>query len=314
MTQPRSKVIIADDDRVIRHIFKHLLISWGYEPIEAQTGAEAMAYFEAHNPVLMILDWEMPGLSGVEVCKRIRATDRDLLPYIILVSSHADMSYVATALHLGADDFISKPVNPSVLRARIEVGARAFQLQRDLLDAQRRLEFQAAHDSLTGLANRRAILQRLKIESLRVQNSGEKLLLGICDIDYFKPINDVYGHPVGDRILVEFARRIETCFRPYDLMGRWGGEEFIIAMSTSDVDHIRFYERLRESVEETPFLAQDLGLSITVSVGIALYNPEQFGEVPDIDDLLSRADEALYKAKNSGRNRVCESEEVSTTA
>ncbi len=307
----RRRVIVADDDQVIRHIFKHLLTSWGYEPVAVSTGSEALVAFRESPPALMILDWEMPGMSGVEVCKKVRAELNDYHPYIVLVSSHSEMNYVATALHLGADDFISKPVNPGVLKARIAVGIRAFDLQDKLLIAQRQLEYQAAHDPLTRLENRRSAVQRLKTEALRVQNSGERLILGICDIDHFKPINDVYGHPVGDRILIEFAHRLESCFRPYDIIGRWGGEEFIVAMSTNEKDYWQVYDRFRKSVASTPFLQSDLGLEVNVSIGLSVYEPKLFGEAPNINQLIVRADKALYDAKNSGRNKVLESTSVS---
>lgn len=300
------KALIADDDQVIRMILEKQLQSWGFDTVTASNGEEAFYIITEQEdpPRIVLLDWEMPKLDGIALCQKIRSSESNDPPYIILVTGHTDSDRIATALQAGANDFLSKPTKPIELRARLGVGMRTLELQRRLNLANHMLAYKAEHDELTGLRNRGSLIDRLDTEIARSQRTGENLAVGILDIDYFKRVNDTYGHPVGDRVLKEFAERMRDTFRPYDLLGRYGGEEFMVACSIPEEESKRVFERFRKAVAETPFLKDDLGLEITVSIGIRQYTGEPGSIKSTLLTLISDADAALYRAKNGGRNRV----------
>lgn len=301
------KALIADDDLALRFIMQKMLEGWGFEPVIASDGEAALRIMEESEepPRLLLLDWEMPKINGLDLCKRLRTVDTSDPPYIILVTGHAEAEYIQTALDAGANDFVSKPTNSGVLRARIGVGLRTLELQRRLNIANHMLAYRADHDELTGLRNRGAVVERLESELARAQRTNAALAIAILDIDFFKQVNDTYGHPIGDRVLREFADRLRDTFRPYDIVGRYGGEEFIAICPIEQSKSFELFERFRTVVEETPFLADDLAISITVSIGVrTLIGDEATGSQP-ILTLLADADAALYRAKHSGRNTVC---------
>lgn len=301
------KALIADDDLALRFIMQKMLEGWGFEPVIASDGEAALRIMEESDepPRLLLLDWEMPKINGLDLCKRLRAVDTSDPPYIILVTGHAEAEYIQTALDAGANDFVSKPTNSGVLRARIGVGLRTLELQRRLNIANHMLAYRADHDELTGLRNRGAVVERLESELARAQRTNASLAIAILDIDFFKQVNDTYGHPIGDRVLREFADRLRDTFRPYDIVGRYGGEEFIAVCPIEQSKSFELFERFRIVVEETPFLADDLSINVTVSVGVrTLFGDEAKGSQP-ILALLADADAALYRAKHSGRNTVC---------
>ena len=248
----------------------------------------------------------MPGLNGIELCRAIRAKESSDPPYIMLVTGHTDSEHIVTALQAGANDFLSKPTKPVELKARIGVGMRTLELQHRLNIANEMLAYKAEHDELTGLRNRASLIERLETEIERSRRTGEGIAIGICDIDYFKKVNDTYGHPVGDRVLKEFAERMRESFRPYDLLARYGGEEFFVCCTTNEISVETIFERFRENIDSHSFLANDLGLDISVSVGIRTYKGELSQESTRnvLLDLISDADTALYRAKNNGRNRI----------
>lgn len=301
------KALIADDDLALRFIMQKMLEGWGFEPVIASDGEAALRIMEESEepPRLLLLDWEMPKINGLDLCKRLRAVDTSDPPYIILVTGHAEAEYIQTALDAGANDFVSKPTNSGVLRARIGVGLRTLELQRRLNIANHMLAYRADHDELTGLRNRGAVVERLESELARAQRTNASLAIAILDIDFFKQVNDTFGHPIGDRVLREFADRLRDTFRPYDIVGRYGGEEFIAICPVEQEKSFELFERFRAVVEETPFLADDLAINVTVSIGVrTLMGNEAKGSQP-ILALLADADAALYRAKHSGRNSVC---------
>lgn len=300
------KALIADDDQVLRMILEKQLQSWGFDTVTARDGAEAYNIIsdELEPPRIVLLDWEMPELNGIQLCKKIRAIETNDPPYIILITGHTDSDHIATALQAGANDFLSKPTKPLELRARLGVGMRTLELQRRLNLANHMLAYKAEHDELTGLRNRGALIERLDAEIARIQRSGENLALAIFDIDHFKRVNDTYGHPVGDRVLKEFAERMRETFRPYDLLGRYGGEEFVVACAIPQEETENVFERFRKKVADTPFLEDDLSLDITVSIGVREYSGEPGSITSTLLTLIADADAALYRAKNGGRNRL----------
>jgi diguanylate cyclase (GGDEF)-like protein len=301
------KVLIADDDKVLRMLMERQLQGWGFEVTTAQDGEEAFKILttESEPPRMLILDWEMPNLNGIVLCQKIRELETNDPPYIVLVTAHSDQEHLATALQAGANDYISKPTKPVELRARLGVGLRTLELQNRLNIANEMLAYKAAHDELTGLQNRASLIDHLETEIERTKRTGEPLALAICDIDLFKRVNDTYGHPVGDRVLKEFAERMKETFRPYDLISRYGGEEFVVCCTSLESEPSAIFERFREAVASTLFLEKDLSLSVTVSIGIATFNGiSQLSTKEIMLGLISDSDKALYSAKHSGRNQV----------
>lgn len=301
------KALIADDDLALRFIMQKMLEGWGFEPVIASDGEQALKIMQESEepPRLLLLDWEMPKINGLDLCKTLRESDTSDPPYIILVTGHAEAEYIQTALDAGANDFISKPTNSGVLRARIGVGLRTLELQRRLNIANHMLAYRADHDDLTGLRNRGAVIEQLESELARAQRNQTELSIAILDIDLFKAVNDTYGHHVGDRVLREFADRLRDTFRPYDTVGRYGGEEFIVICPIEAEKSFELFERFRKTVEETPFLTTDLAIDLSVSAGVRTFSGEQIEDAKGILSLLADADAALYRAKHSGRNNVC---------
>jgi diguanylate cyclase (GGDEF)-like protein len=283
------------------------LQGWGFEVMTAQDGEEAFEILttESEPPRMLILDWEMPNLDGIALCQKVRALETNDPPYIVLVTAHSDQEHLATALQSGANDYISKPTKAVELRARLGVGLRTLELQNRLNVANEMLAYKAEHDELTGLQNRASLIEHLENEIERTKRTGEPLALAICDIDYFKRVNDTYGHPVGDRVLKEFAERMKETFRPYDLISRYGGEEFVVCCTSLESEPNAIFERFREAIASTPFLERDLSLNVSVSVGIATFNGISALSTKEIMlSLISDSDKALYFAKHSGRNQV----------
>lgn len=268
--------------------------------VAASTGDEAWRILTSDDsPDLAVLDWMMPELDGVEVCRRIRALELSSPPYLILLTGRDNKEDIATGLESGASDYLQKPVDRDELRARLLVGRRFAELNRRLLDAQAELRRQALTDPLTHIMNRRAILGRLTEEMARAPRQGLPLSIGVLDVDHFKSINDQFGHAGGDAVLQEVVGRGQNALRAYDAIGRIGGEEFLVVMpGVGPRDTEIVLERLRRAVGETPMKAQGQEVTVTVSIGGAVCQNES------MDELLNLADDALYSAKDQGRNKV----------
>lgn len=294
------KALVADDDAASRILLQKVLTKWGYDVVTAASGEEAWNVLTGDNaPDLAVLDWMMPELDGVEVCRRIRALDLSSPPYLILLTSRGDKQDIATGLEAGAADYIQKPFDHDELRARLLVGRRFAELNRKLLETQRELRRQALTDPLTHIMNRRAILMRLSEEMARAPRQGLPLSIGVLDIDHFKSVNDEYGHAGGDFVLQAVVDRTLKALRPYDALGRIGGEEFLIVMpGVGPRDAEIVLERIRRIVRGTAIEVQGTGLTVTVSIGGAVAGGES------MDDLMHNADDALYRAKGSGRDRI----------
>ncbi|MCU7936531.1 MAG: diguanylate cyclase [Candidatus Thiodiazotropha sp. (ex Dulcina madagascariensis)] len=295
------KLLISDDDLTSRVMLQALTTQWGFEPVLAEDGEQAWAILQGDNPPrLLLLDWEMPGMSGPDVCKKVQEMDLDDPPFIILLTARNEKADIVAGLDAGANDYVSKPFDSAELRARLQVGKRMIDLQSELLQAHHQLKTQAAHDTLTELLNRGAVMSVLKHELVRSQREGSPLCIGLCDVDHFKNINDNYGHLVGDAVLKELAKRFNKVLRPYDQVGRYGGEEFLIITNTIDINCMSPFERIRECVADTPFQHEGLSIPVTISIGIVQFTPTSSNS--DINGLLNLADKALYEAKANGRN------------
>jgi diguanylate cyclase (GGDEF)-like protein len=298
-----DSVLVADDDAVSRAMLQSCLRKWQYNVIAAKDGLHAWHELQKKSaPNLIILDWMMPGFSGVELCRKIRARKTSRYPYVLLLTSKDAKQDLVEALDAGADDYLIKPFDANELRSRLQVGSRILRLQNELLRKEEDLRFEVLHDRLTGLWSRGAILDSLEREIARGKRSGDSVGVLMIDIDHFKTINDSYGHQVGDAVLKEVGQRLVVGTRSYDWAGRYGGEEFLVLLSPCNADTATICaERLRQAIASEPVRVGNLELAVTVSVGAAVSSRERSLTG---DQLIGIADEALYRAKNRGRNLV----------
>jgi len=297
------KILIADDESVSRRMLQALLVKWGYEVVAVEDGDAAWEKLKSPDaPRMALLDWMMPGQNGVDVCRTLRNQRPEPYTYILLLTAKDAKESVVEGLESGADDYLTKPFNPRELKARIRVGLRLLDLEDNLVQAREVMRFKATHDTLTGVWNRGAILETLDKEVWRSRREGQSLGVLIGDLDHFKSVNDTYGHPVGDTVLREVSRRMQSEVRPYDSVGRYGGEEFLVLLPGCGTPTARdAAERLRKAVSRDLVETTGGNLQVTLSIGgVATAdwpkdNPTQ---------VLQMADSALYRAKHEGRNRV----------
>jgi len=299
------KVLVADDSIVSRHLLNATLSKWGYEVVIACDGDQAWEILQQPDaPKLAVLDWLMPGMTGLEVCRKVREYERnrDAYTYILLLTSKSLKEDLIQGIEAGADDYIVKPFDQHELDARLRAGRRWIALQAELLVTREALREQATKDSLTRVWNRSSILESLAGELARADREPRPLGIVLVDLDFFKNVNDTHGHFAGDIVLQEAARRMRQSIRKYDSIGRYGGEEFLILLPGCDeLTTFAQAERLRTRLEEEQIPLPDVSLQITASFGCTSAAPN--GRV-SADLLIRTADEALYLAKRRGRNRV----------
>lgn len=293
------KILIVEDEPVFRRLLESFLLKWGYDVMVTCDGSEAWEVLhEPESPNMVVSDWMMPEMDGLELCRKIREMDRSGYIYFILLTAKARKKDVIQGLEAGADDFLIKPFDREELQYRIRIGERIINLERRILDL-------AATDPLTGVLNRRAFMERLEQEIERSRRGNTPISLIMADIDYFKRVNDRYGHQDGDIVLQRFVDQLTTSLRAYDFTARYGGEEFFVCLPGADGSQAGIVaERLRKRVEEMEVVFPDgsRSIRITASFGVASFLPEP---QESIDSLIKRADEAMYRAKNEGKNRVC---------
>jgi two-component system cell cycle response regulator len=298
-----GRVLVAEDDPLYRRALQHFLAGKGYGVQLVSDGLQALEVaLSPDAPRLLVLDWMMPGLPGPEVCRRLRAAPRDHYQYVLLLTAKHTTADIVEGLEAGADDYLTKPFNVQEFFARIHVGERMIKLHDSLLAAQQALRSQATHDPLTGIWNRGALFDLLRAELERAQRKPTSLSLFLIDLDHFKRVNDDFGHLAGDAILREVTQRLSAAVRVYDVVGRYGGEEFIVAASGLEADRAyQFAERLRLAVSTSPIRTPQAEVTVTISIGVVTTNP---GSECSVEKLIQSADAALYQAKASGRNRV----------
>jgi diguanylate cyclase (GGDEF)-like protein len=298
----QMRVLIADDSLISRRLLEQTLRSWNYDVISASDGSEAWAILNGTTPpALAILDWMMPGLTGPEICRMVRSKGGEPYTYVLLLTSRNDKADVVEGLDSGADDYITKPFDRHELNVRLRAGTRIVQLQEQLLTTREALREQATRDYLTGIWNRSSILGVLDRELERSKRDGDPVGVVIADLDHFKGINDTYGHMTGDLALQQAARLMQESIRPYDSVGRYGGEEFLLVLPGLDDAHCQAQaNRVRAAIRST-LLPFDRGqLSMSCSFGCTSGQ----GEYTTASELIRIADEALYIAKRSGRDRA----------
>lgn len=295
------RILVAEDDAVVRQLMQNWLQAWGYQVVLTRSGAEAWKVLQQERaPELVIMDWMMPEIDGVELSRRLRHEQRDYYRYVLLITGKSEKQDVGYALESGADDYLVKPFNSDELSARLTVANRILSLQDHLIRAGESLFDQATKDALTGLWNRAALLDLFQRELDRASRSKASTGLLILDLDNFKTVNDAYGHLTGDLVLKEIAGRLKQAVRSYDLVGRYGGEEFLIVFPGCNRDELlRIAEKIRLSVARKPVLAGTHGIPITLSIGATTITSGD----SSAENMIAAADVALYRAKNTGRNR-----------
>jgi len=317
----KLRILLVDGDSACLNVEAQHLLSAGHDVLTATSGEDALRLMREHGPPILITDWQMPGMTGIELCRQVRTCESIGFVYVIVLTSQFDTEALVTAFEAGADEFLPKPVNHIELLARLHAAHRIIRLQtdidrrnrevllanarlaiaaRDLEDANQRLRVLATTDELTGLLNRREALNRLAKAWANADRHGVPLSVIALDIDHFKRCNDTHGHAVGDMVLREIAHTMRDACRTTDELCRVGGEEFLVICTGTALDALAAAERLRSAVATTPIRHGSSELTVTVSLGVAERAPTMLTP----DDLLRIADEALYGAKAGGRNRV----------
>jgi two-component system, cell cycle response regulator len=301
---PVMQALVVDDSVVYRKLIGDHLRNWEFGVTLAVNGREAWQVLEqAGSPKLVLLDWVLPDLDGIELCRRIRdARSKSAYVYIILLTGKDGRQDMLEAMRAGADDYLSKPFDELELKARLMVGKRILELQEELVSARESMRHAATHDSLTGLLNRGEIVNTLERELERGRRDAHPLSLVLGDIDHFKKVNDTHGHLLGDEVLREVSRRLRQQLRVYDSVGRYGGEEFLMVLPNCDLGSaLERAEQLRATIATTPVDLSGKPCPITMSMGVAVSSSEGKDQA---EALLNLADAGLYAAKDNGRNQV----------
>ncbi len=302
MAESRFTIAIVDDDPAIRRLVGLILARAGYETFVCTTGEEARQALTSRDWDLAVLDRKLPDMDGVVLCQELRADPVYRSRYVIMLTGEDDQEAKVEGLELGADDYITKPFQVPEFLARIRAGQRIADLQRELMETNRRLELLSITDGLTKLYNHRHFQDQLARAFEESQRYERPLSLAIIDIDFFKRVNDTHGHAVGDEVLRELARVFHESIRSTDLAARYGGEEFAVMMPETNLeDGLVFAEKIRDMIERTPVRTQAGELKTTVSIGVATV---PHSKLHSAKELIVAADKALYRAKRNGRNQV----------
>jgi diguanylate cyclase (GGDEF)-like protein len=294
-----AMVLIADDSLVIRAVVRANLEEEGYLVIEADDGLAAIERCRQTPPDVILLDIEMPGLDGHQVLARLKNDESIQDIPVVFLTGRTGMNDVVTGLRGGAHDYLKKPFEPAELLARVGAAAHVKKLQDQLRERNAELERLSHTDALTGLDNRRHIEEQLSNLCSAASRHHEPIAVVLFDIDHFKRVNDDYGHPVGDLVLCEFARRLRHELRGEDIACRWGGEEFLIVLArTGLAEATTVAERIRTAIAAVPMSVGRQQINLTVSGGCAIGPDESPGA------LIKHADVLLYEAKSAGRDRI----------
>jgi len=294
------KVLVVDDDPMNLKIMQDALGGEGFEVTCESSGAKALEKIQTLKPDLLLLDYEMPGLSGFETLKTLRMQHNYVA--VVFVSANTEEGLIEKCLEAGADDYIRKPFHFSEFLARVKVRFRIKDLHDQLYQANQRLKELAETDDLTGLFNMRTIYSRIDFELRRAKRYDRRVACVMMDIDHFKEVNDLNDHLFGSFVITELGNLIRNNIRDTDFAARYGGDEFLVVLTeTSEKGSIVFTERLRDMIEKHEFTDGKNSIRRTCSFGIAISDPK---DKVDAKDIVRKADHALYEAKHQGRNRV----------
>lgn len=298
------KILIVDDDRFMRRRLQISLVHCGHEVLEADDGRAAWELLQREPIRLVISDWMMSEWDGPELIRRIRAAELPGYTYCILLTANDSKEDIVRGLEAGADDYLTKPFDHNELLARLAIGERILNLEARLIESREQLRELAMRDMLTGLLNRRALYECAEQSIAHAAREGWPISFIMLDVDHFKAINDRYGHLIGDDALRLVARTIAGGIRPYDHLGRWGGEEFLAVLPGATLaEATSIAERMRAGIAAARLTLNDgSSLDLRISLGVA---GAPSGASQSLDAAILQADTALYRAKNCGRNCVC---------
>jgi diguanylate cyclase (GGDEF)-like protein len=298
--QKHRRLLLVDDDSVSRSVLSRQLAARGYDILEAESGGAALRHLtQLDAPRMAVVDWNMGTINGPELCRILRG--RSPYVYVVLTTAREGRRPLVEAMNSGADGYIQKPVDVDELEAWLVAGQRIVELQDGLLKAHAELERRATHDALTGIRNRGSLMEILGRELRRSIRTKAATGIVLLDVDHFKTINDTHGHPVGDEVLIELAARCSRVVRDYDVVGRYGGEEFLVILPGGTLpDAASVGGRLLDAIGRRPFKLSSGELNVTASAGASSTGQGYL----DVDALIAAADTALYEAKRAGRARL----------
>lgn len=298
--QRHKRLLLVDDDSVSRSVLSRQLAVRGYDILEAESGGSALRVLtQLDAPRMAVVDWNMGTINGPELCRILRG--RSPYVYVVLTTAREGRRPLVEAMNSGADGYIQKPVDVDELEAWLVAGQRIVELQDGLLKAHAELERRATHDALTGIRNRGSLMEIIGRELRRSIRTKSATGIVLLDVDHFKAVNDTYGHPVGDEVLVEFAARCSRVVRDYDVVGRYGGEEFLVVLPGGTLpDAASVGGRLLDSIARRPFKTSAGEIHVTSSAGASSTGQGYL----DVDSMIAAADAALYEAKRAGRARL----------
>jgi two-component system, cell cycle response regulator len=297
------RIVLIEDDPAIVRLLTKVLAAAEVEVIACSTGTEGLEVLKQQPWEICLLDRGLPDFDGIEICRYVKADARFDTGRVIMLSGYDSLDARVEALNLGADDYITKPFHPTEVLARVNASRRAVEMQKQLVEMAQKLEELSDRDDLTGIFNRRHFGATLDHAFDHSSRYHRPLSVALIDVDSFKNVNDSFGHQAGDTVLAEVAKRFSRSVRSSDYLARYGGEEFVVLLPETQLDDaVSFGEKLRTAVESAPVpIAGDRALKVTVSVGTASLAHTQFNSP---SELLGAADQALYRAKRNGRNRV----------
>jgi len=299
------RLVLAEDDSTQRMIMTRLLQDAGYVVDAVRTGDEALAKIVGGGYQILITDWDMPGMDGATLCRRVRGTQLESYLYVLLLTAYNSIESTVAGLEAGADDYIRKPANAAELIARLNSGRRIIRLEQSLLRAGEQIRQLSITDPLVGIFNRRYLNEQLVRDIERARRYHHPIAVIMSDIDHFKSINDRLGHQAGDEVLQAFVVRLQESIRSSDWVARYGGEEFVIVLpetGLTEATHVAEKVRIRCAAE--PFLTKGEALTVTASFGVANLEQSAVAAVEAAEVLLHCADVALFGSKDAGRNLV----------
>ena len=304
------RILIVDDDTMSQTLLKSALKSEGYDFAVARNGQEALDLYGQDFFPIIITDWMMPEMDGLELCRLIRSMKIDRYIYIIVLTGQNSKADLIKGLEAGADEYIVKPIHRAELRVRLKGACRILDLESSLKKSMAETHELSIRDRLTGAFNRVYMDHQLGQELIRCNRYHRPLTVLMCDLDHFKVVNDTYGHLAGDEVLRSCVNSITSSLRRgVDWVARYGGEEFVVILPETDqVGAQIFAERLRKKIAETAINAANCSINITASFGTVTLIPAGIENIRLMEQVLNVADTCLYQAKNDGRNRVVSAE------